>query len=129
MTFPGTAARLWKKKVGSQWFMVMVLWNLPPWLRTKAEFLIPWGILPQGVSSSDFPLYYQPLQGDIHGSPLVFDEKCEIDFCNQLAGDGIVVYNGYKKVCQRTRGFNVFTVADYPACCECSNSSSNGKLG
>ena len=57
------AAKLFKKKIGSQWFLVLVLWNLPPSIRTKAEFLIPWGILPQGVESSDFPLYYQPFQG------------------------------------------------------------------
>jgi hypothetical protein len=57
-------ARVFKKKVGSQWFMVLVLWNLPPWMRTKREFLIPWGILPQGIATSDFPLYFQPFQGD-----------------------------------------------------------------
>ena len=43
--------------------MVIVLWNLPPWMRTKEDFLLPWGILPQGVQSSDFPMYYQPFQG------------------------------------------------------------------
>ena len=57
------SAKIFKKKVGSQWFLVMVIWNFPPWMRTKREYMIPWGILPQGIATSDFPLYYQPFQG------------------------------------------------------------------
>jgi len=108
-------------------FMVIVLWNLPPWMRTKEDFLLPWGILPQGVKSSDFPLYYQPFQGIIYICYFIL--ILLTDFCAKLATKGITVYNGFTKTVQRKKGFNVFTVADYPACCECSNTSNNGKKG
>ena len=40
-------------------FIVLILWNLPPHVRTKNCFLLPWGILPQGDKGTSLPLYYK----------------------------------------------------------------------
>jgi hypothetical protein len=39
------------------------------------------------------------------------------------------VYNGFLRRSHAVRGFNAFTVSDYPACCECGSTSNNGEFG
>jgi hypothetical protein len=41
---------------------LQVLWNLPPHIRINNAFLIPFGILPQGISGKELAHFLAPLE-------------------------------------------------------------------
>ena len=47
------------KKKSSMYFVLTMIWNLPPWLRNKRMFLLPLLILPE--HSKDHQQYYSVL--------------------------------------------------------------------
>ena len=50
------------KKKSSLYFVLMLIWNLPPWMRSKRMFLLPLFVLPE--NSSDHQMYYECIYED-----------------------------------------------------------------
>ena len=83
------------------WVVSAICVSLPPWVRTKKEWIMPFIILPanrQGGSEPNLHTYYGPLSQMLHDS----------------VEEGVGVYNAYTKQIEISRVHILYQVADAP---------------
>jgi len=97
----------------SIWPVILVPYNLPPWLCMKAEYFMLSLIIP-GPQSPGVNI-------DVYLQPLVDDLKL-------LWEDGVKTYDAFKKENFQLRAALMWTISDFPAYAMLSGWSTKGKL-
>lgn len=97
----------------STWPVILIPYNLPPWMCMKQPFFIMSLLIP-GPSSpgNNIDVYMRPL----------------IDELNQLWADGAETYDAYSKQNFKMRAALLWTINDFPAYANLSGWSTKGQL-
>ncbi|KAF5465155.1 hypothetical protein F2P56_015186 [Juglans regia] len=97
----------------SIWPVILMPYNLPPWLCMKDQFFITSLIIPGPKSpGNEIDVYLQPL----------------VDELNELWENGVHTYDAYKKETFRLHAALMWTINDFPAYGNLSGWSTKGKL-
>nr|KAJ0216905.1 hypothetical protein LSAT_V11C300127340 [Lactuca sativa] len=97
----------------SCWPVFIMIYNLPPWLSFKHEYMqIPLLIPGKKNPGQNIDVFLQPL----------------VDELKMLFTDGIETYDAYRKNNFQMRAVLLWTVSDFPAYAMLSSWSSHGKL-
>uniref|UniRef100_A0A251V5A0 Putative transposon, En/Spm-like, Transposase-associated domain protein n=2 Tax=Helianthus annuus TaxID=4232 RepID=A0A251V5A0_HELAN len=97
----------------SLWPVFLTIYNLPPWMSMKDSFVQVSLIIPGGKSpGQNIDVFLRPL----------------IDELKELYGEGIEVYDAYRKENFIMRVILLWTVSDFPAYAMLSGWSTHGRL-
>ncbi|KAF5799082.1 hypothetical protein HanRHA438_Chr07g0310641 [Helianthus annuus] len=97
----------------SLWPVFLTIYNLPPWMSMKDSFVEVSLIIPGGKSpGQNIDMFLRPL----------------IDELKELYGEGIEVYDAYRKENFIMRVILLWTVSDFPAYAMLSGWSTHGRL-
>ncbi|GJY43111.1 hypothetical protein Tco_0431324 [Tanacetum coccineum] len=97
----------------STWPVLLCVYNLPPWLCMKRKYIMM-SLLIQGPKQPGNDI-------DVYLAPLIDDMKT-------LWGDGVDVYDAYKKETFKLRAMIFCTISDFPAYGNLSGYSTKGKF-
>ena len=112
----GVRVRSKRKGNKNVWLVVMTVANLPPWLRTKSEYILPLIVVPvDRPKGSEPPLrtYYAPMTQMLH----------------DLSSMGTLVYDAHVKTSYIARVDVLWQVADSPGLAAVINHSVGGYYG
>ena len=92
---------LFKSGKHIMWVVCGVNCNFPPHIRVDTDLIFTWGVYPMGHKGKLVKAYYK-----------VYEKQFQ-----SLYDDGVYLYDAHRQAWETIYVVNLFTWADYPACC------------